>query len=133
MRLATGRWAAPLAALALLSVTCAAAAEEAAIPYLTVLPPLAVRRQGRIVKGRIELRAIIAADGLTTRWSIRVVKRSGGHARYEVLAHGTLKPNATRTVVAVAYGTPGSKLSYDVTARNADGGRPTPPQRAKVA
>jgi hypothetical protein len=133
MRFATGRWAVPLAALALLSVTGAAAAEEAAIPYLTVLPPLAVRRQGRIVKGRIKLRAIIAADGLTTRWSIRVVKRSGGQTRYKVLAHGTLKPNATRTVVAVAYGTPGSKLSYDVTAHNADGGKPTPPQRAKIA
>jgi hypothetical protein len=133
MRLLTRRWAAPLVALSLLGLTGAAAAEEAAIPYLTVLPPLAVRHSGLIVRGRIELRAIIAAVGLTTHWSIRIVKRRGGQVRYKVLAHGTLKPNATRTVVAIASGAPGSKLRYDVTASNADGGKPTPPQLAKIA
>jgi hypothetical protein len=133
MRFTTSRLAVPLAALSLLSVAGGAAAEEAAIPYLTVLPPLAVRRQGQIVKGRIRLRAIIAADGLTTRWSIRVVKRGAGQTRYKVLAHGTLKPHATKTVTVVAFGRPGSKLKYDVTAKNADGGTPTPPQQAKIA
>jgi hypothetical protein len=112
-RLATGKWATPLVALSLLSITGVAAAEQAAIPYLTVLQPLAVRREGRIVKGRIELRAIIAADGLTTRWSIRSVRRSGGQTHFRVLAHGTLKPHATKTVTVVASGRPGSKLKYD--------------------
>lgn len=132
-RLATSRWATPLVALSLLSVTGVAAAEQAAIPYLTVLQPLAVRRQGRIVKGQIRLRAIIASDGLTTHWSIRTVKRSGGQTHFRVLAHGTLKPHATKTVTVVASGRPGSKLKYDVTAKNADGGTPTPPQQAKIA
>jgi hypothetical protein len=120
-------------ALALLSITGVAAAEQAAIPYLTVLQPLAVRRQGRIVKGEIRLRAIIASDGLTTHWSIRTVKRSGGQTHFRVLAHGTLKPHATKTVTVVAFGRPGGKLKYDVTAKNADGGTPTPPQQAKIA
>jgi hypothetical protein len=120
-------------ALSLLSITGVAAAEQAAIPYLTVLPPLAVRGEGRIVKGRIRLRAIIAADGLTTHWSIRTVRRSGGQIRFRVLAHGTLKPHATNIVTVVASGQPGSKLKYDVTAKNADGGTPTPPQQAKIA
>jgi hypothetical protein len=132
-KLTTGRSAISLAALALLSVTGVAAAEQAAIPYLTVLPPLAVRREGRIVKGEIRLRAIIASDGLTTRWSIRAVKRGGGQTHFRVLAHGTLKPHATKTVTVVAFGRPGSKLKYDVTAKNADGGTPTPPQQAKIA
>jgi hypothetical protein len=132
-RLATSRWATPLVALSLLSVTGAAAAEQAAIPYLTVLPPLAVRRQGQIVKGQIRLRAIIAADGLTTHWSIRIVKRSGGQTHFRVLAHGVLKPHATKTVTVVARGRPGSRLKYDVTAKNTDGGTPTPPQQAKIA
>jgi hypothetical protein len=132
-RLATSRWATPLVVLSLLSVTGVAAAEQAAIPYLTVLQPLAVRRQGRIVKGEIRLRAIIASDGLTTHWSIRTVKRSGGQTHFRVLAHGTLKPHATKTVTVVASGRPGSKLKYDVTAKNADGGTPTPPQQAKIA
>jgi hypothetical protein len=132
-KLTTSRSATPLVALSLLSVTGVAAAEQAAIPYLTVLPPLAVRRDGRIVKGEIRLRAIIAADGLTTHWSIRTVKRSGGQTHFRVLAHGTLKPHATKTVAVVAFGRPESKLKYDVTARNADGGRPTPPQQAKIA
>jgi hypothetical protein len=132
-KLTIGRAATPLAVLALLSVTGVAAAEQAAIPYLTVLPPLAVRRQGQIVKGRIRLRAIIAADGLTTHWSIRVVKRSGGQTHFRVLAHGTLKPHATKTVTVVAFGRPESKLKYDVTAKNSDGGTPTPPQQAKIA
>jgi hypothetical protein len=132
-KLTTRRSATPLAALALLSVTGVAAAEQAAIPYLTVLPPLAVRQQGQIVKGRIRLRAIIAADGLTTHWSIRTVKRSGGQTHFRVLAHGTLEPHATKTVTVVAFGRPGSKLKYDVTAKNADGGTPTPPQQAKIA
>jgi hypothetical protein len=132
-KLTIGRAATPLAVLALLSVTGVAAAEQAAIPYLTVLPPLAVRRQGQIVKGRIRLRAIIASDGLTTHWSIRAVKRSGGQTHFRVLAHGTLKPHATKTVTVVAFGRPGSKLKYDVTAKNADRGTPTPPQQAKIA
>jgi hypothetical protein len=133
MRLAASRCAVPLAALSLLSVTGAAAAEQAAIPYLTVLPPLAVRHGGQIVKGRIELRAIIAADGLRTHWSIRIVKRRGGQVHYRVLAHGVLKPHATKTVTAVAFGARGSRIKYDVTASNADGGTPTPPQQAKIA
>jgi hypothetical protein len=133
MRLASSRWAAPLAVLSLLSFTGAAAAEQAAIPYLTVLPPLAVRQGGRIVKGKIKLRAIIAADGLPTRWSIRIVKRQGGQTHYSVLAHGTLRPHATKTVTAVASGAVGTKIKYDITASNADGGTPTPPQLAKVA
>jgi hypothetical protein len=132
-KLATSRWATPLVVLSSLSVTGAAAAEQAAIPYLTVLPPLAVRRQGRIVKGEIRLRAIIASDGLATHWSIRTVKRSGGQTHFRVLAHGTLKPHATKTVMVVTSGRPGSKLKYDVTAKNADGGTPTPPQQAKIA
>jgi hypothetical protein len=135
MRLATAtsRLAVPITVLSLLSVAGGAAAEQAAIPYLTVLPPLAVRRQGQIVKGRIRLRAIIAADGLTTHWSIRTVKRSGGQTHFRVLAHGTLKPHATKTVTVVAFGQPGSRLKYDVTAKNADGGTPSPPQQAKIA
>jgi hypothetical protein len=132
-KLTTRRSATPLVALALLSATGVAAAEQAAIPYLTVLPPLTVRQQGQIVKGRIRLRAIIAADGLTTHWSIRVVRRSDGQTHFRVLADGTLKPHATKTVTVVAFGRPGSKLKYDVTAKNADGGTPTPPQQAKIA
>jgi len=85
------------------------------------------------MKGRIELRAIIASDGLRTHWSIRIVKRRGGQLHYKVLAHGVLKPHATKTVTAVAFGARGSKLKYDVTASNADGGTPTPPQQAKIA
>jgi hypothetical protein len=110
-----------------------AAQAGGAIPYLTVLQPLAVRRHGQIVRGRIQLRAIIAADGLLTKWSIRIIHRHGGHTGYHVIAHGTLSPTSTKTVTAVAFGAPRSVVLYDVTAANADGGRPTPPQHARIA
>lgn len=111
----------------------APASADAAIPYLTVLPARAVRSNGDVVHGRIQLRAIIAADGLPTKWSIRVIKRSYGHIVHRVIAHGTLAPTATKTVTAVATGVTRTALTYDVTASNSDGGQPTPPQHARIA
>lgn len=61
-----------------------------------------------------------------------MILATGGQTSYKVLAHGTLKPNATKTITAVASGRSGSKLKDDVTATNADGGKPTTPQVAKV-
>jgi hypothetical protein len=107
--------------------------QDAAIPYLTVLQPLAVRQHGHIVPGRIELRALIAADGLQTTWSIRVIHGAGSGRTYHVVAHGALRPDQTSTVSAVVYGWPHSALLYDVTAANAAGGTPTPPLHAQIA
>lgn len=115
------------------STAMSAADADAAIPYLTVLQPLAVRRHGHIVPGRIRLRAIIAADGLRTTWSIRAIRGHGDRAVYHVVGHGTLGPADTKTVGTVVFGKPRSIVRYDVTAANADGGRPTPVMRARIA
>lgn len=109
------------------------AAQAGAIPYLTVLPPRAVRRHEAIVRGRIQLRAIIAADGLVTKWSIRIIHRQDATVSYRIIAHGTLSPASTKTVTAVAFGSPRGVVVYDVTAANAAGGNPTPPMRARIA
>jgi hypothetical protein len=106
--------------------------EDTAIPYLTVLQPLAVRRHGHVIRGRIKLRAIIAADGLKTAWSFRVIHGTGANATHRVVAHGTLSPTQTKRVSAVVYGRSHSALRYDVTASNAAGGSPTPPQHARI-
>jgi hypothetical protein len=124
---ATGYGPAPVAS------TSVTTPQEAAIPYLTVLQPLAVRHHGHIVVGRIKLRALIAADGLQTTWSIRVIHGAGSRRTHHVVAHGTLRPDQISTVSAVVYGQPHSALLYDVTAANAAGGTPTPPLHARIA
>jgi hypothetical protein len=128
---APGGAAAPSAPVAAAS---GAAPADAAIPYLTVLQPLAVRQHAQIVRGRIQLRALIGADGLKTTWSIRTITHVGGRTVYHVVAHGTAAPGEeAKPASAVVYGTPHSIVHYDVTATNAAGGLPTPQMSARIA
>ncbi|MEA2219228.1 MAG: hypothetical protein QOJ35_1854 [Solirubrobacteraceae bacterium] len=111
-----------------------AASDYAPIPYLTVLPPEIVRHNGRVMHGRIRLRAIVGASGLETQWSIRIVGRHGDHTDPRVIAHGTVAPTEeAKPVSAVAFGKPRSVVRYDVTATNSAGGQPAPVMRATIA
>jgi hypothetical protein len=111
-----------------------AAATETGIPFVSVLQPKAVRRNGKVVGGRIRLRGLIGADGLKTTWSIRTIHRDGDRIRHRVVARGTVaSAEESKPISAVVFGKPGSRVDYDVTATNAAGGQPTPTMHARIA
>lgn len=86
-----------------------AAASTTGIPYVSVLQPKAVRRNGKVVGGRIRLRGLIGADGLKTKWSIRTIHRHGDHLDYRVVAHGTVAPELeSKPISAVVFGKRGA-------------------------
>jgi hypothetical protein len=114
--------------------TATAAAGDAGIPYVSVLQPKAVRRNGKVVGGRIRLRGLIGADGLKTTWSIRTIHHHGDHIEYRVVAHGTVAPEEeAKPISAVVLGKRGSIVNYDITATNSAGGQPTPAMHARIA
>jgi hypothetical protein len=133
--LSTGASAAPGAALTGGALgSAAAAASDAGIPYVSVLQPKAVRRNGKVVGGRIRLRGLIGADGLQTTWSIRTIHRVGGHVAHHVVARGTVAPDQeAEPISAVVFGKRGSVVDYDITATNSAGGQPTPTMHARIA
>jgi hypothetical protein len=111
-----------------------AAASETGIPYVSVLQPQAVRRDGKVVGGRIRLRGLIGADGLETKWSIRTIFHHHGHVIYRVMAHGTVAPTEeAKPISAVVFGLRGRVVDYDITATNSAGGQPTPVMHARIA
>jgi hypothetical protein len=130
----SGASAAPVAAVTSAPGAATAAAGDTGIPFVSVLAPKAVRRNGKVVGGKIRLRGLIGADGLETTWSIRTIHRVYGHSVYRVVAHGTVAPEEeAKPISAVVSGKRGSVVAYDVTATNAAGGQPTPTMHARIA